>query len=514
MTIEENEDSAVRGLLGTAFADPEPPLRDLASGSIARGDAVRRRNRVFAAGGATLSVVAVIGTFAMVTGAAPAGRAHQSPANQVTSAASSPTVASPKGYLGFGPELGSLEKNQDVQNRLPALLQPLLPAGVTAAQVPVGRTTGIVSEATAVLTKPTGTTTATMWVGMASAKETDAMIHEAACPQSPPVSKGGTCTTRTVDGGTVYLAEYAATATDTARGQSLPADVVKPGTGNTIAGRTLSMLFIPTDRTEYAFSFRESTATAKIQYADHEPSDYMTGGIWPPPPTTDSTSAYDSSGPAMSADDLVGMLGKPGLQNLEYLLDPRTAVSQDTQTKVTDTEAQIVAAAAAALPSGVKVSVDVSLMQPQIMLIGPSGKNQLQWEVDKQTAQYKQQAFGWCPPNVVCTKREVPGGTLAVWMQKPTDSKLTVLSSTPSVYNYWFVPDDMSKPALAMTLETSADQTRLPGKSEPDPGQTYSVNDGPYAPAQVSTDQFLAAAQSGQLATAISTTTSLLATLR
>ncbi|MEY9857672.1 hypothetical protein ABH935_003280 [Catenulispora sp. GAS73] len=514
MTIEENDDSAVRGLLGTAFADPEPPLRDLASGSIARGDAVRRRNRMVAAGGAALSVVAVIGTFAVVTGAAPAGRAHQNPANQVTSAASSPTAPSPKGYLGFGPEIGSLDKTQDIRMRLPGLLAPLLPAGVTVAQQPSGNTVGFVNEANAILHAPTGTTAATMWVGMASGKETDTVIHEVACPQVPPGSKQGTCTTRSVDGGTVYLDEYAATATDTVRAQSLPADVVRPGTSNTIVSRTVSLMFVPTDRSKYAFSLTQSTATAKIQYVDHEPSDYMTGGVWPPPPAIDGTSAYDPSGPAMSADDLVGMLAKPGLANLEYLLDPRTAVSQDTQRRVADTKAQIVTAVQAALPTEVKVSVDVSLVQPEIMLTGPSGKNQLQWSVDKQTAQYKQQAFGGCPPNVTCTQREVPGGTLEVWMQKPTDSKLTVLSSSASVYNYWFVPDDMSKPVLAMTLETSADQTRLPSKSEPDPGQTYSVNDGPYAPPQVSADQFLAAAQSGQLATAISKTTPLLATLR
>jgi hypothetical protein len=515
MTIEENEDNTVRGLLGTAFAVPEPPLRDLASGSIARGDAVRRRNRMVAAGGVTLSVVAVIGTFAMVTGAAPAGRAHQNPANQVTSAASSTTAVSPKGYLGFGPELGSIDKTQDVQTRLPGLLQPLLPAGVTAGQQSSGNTMAPVNVPAAVLTGPTGTTNATMWVGLAPAQgKKDDTIRQVACLQVPPGSKGGTCTTRSVDGGTVYLDEYAATATDAVRAASLPADVVKPGTGNTIVSRTLSMMFVPTDRTKYAFSFTETTAPAKIQYADHEPSDYMTGGIWPPPPVFDSVPAYDSSGPAMSADELVAMLGKPGLDKLEYLLDPRTAVSQNTQTKVADTEAQAVAAAEAALPSGVKANVDGSAMQPQMMLTGPTGKNQLRWEADSQTVQYKQQTLGWCPPNVTCTKRAVPGGTLEVWAQKPTDSKLTVLSNTPFVYNYWFVPDDMSKPALAMTLETSANQTGLPGKSEPDPGQTYSVSDGPYAPAQVSADQFLAAAESGQLATAISKTTSLLATLR
>ena len=520
MTIEENaenaenDDGAVRGLLGTAFAEPEPPLRDLASGSIARGDAVRRRNRMVAAGGAALSAVAVIGTFAVVTGAAPAERTHQNPVNHVTSAASSSIAPSPKGYLGFGPELGSLDKTQDIRLRLPGLLAPLLPSGVTVAQQPSGNSMGFVNQANAILGSSTGTTAATMWVGMASGKETDVMIRQTACPQLPPGSKQGTCATRSVAGGTVYLDEYAATATDTVRAQSLPADVVRPGTGSTIVSKTVAMLFVPTDRSKYAFSFTQSTATALVLYVDHEPSDYMTGGVWPPPQAIPSTSAFDPSGPAMSGDDLVGMLAKPGLANLEYLLDPRTAVSQETQTRVADAKAQIATAAQAALPTEVKVSVDVSMVQPNMILTGPSGKNQLRWQIDDQTALFKQQTFGWCPPNVTCTKRAVPGATLEVWTQKPTDSKLTVLSNTPSVYNYWFVPDDTTEPALAMTLDTSAEQTGMPGRSVPDPGQTYSVNDGPYAPPQVSADQFLAAAQSSQLATAISKTTSLLATLR
>ena len=512
MSIEENDDSAVRGLLGTAFADPEPPLRDLASGSIARGDAARRRNRMVAAGGAALSVVAVVGTFAVVTGAAAAGRGHQGPAKQVASPASSTGSASAKGQLGFGPQIGNVAKTQDVQTRLAGLLQPLLPVGVTAGQPDPGNNS-MFDGATAILTRRTGTTVATMWVGIAPPKED--LIRQVACPQvAKGTDKGGTCTTRSVPGGTVYFDEYAATATDTVRGQPLPADVVKPGTGDTIVSRTLTMTFVPADRTKYAFSFTERTATGTVQYVDHEPSDYMTGGVWPPaPPSVTVVPASDPSGLALSADDLVAMLAKPGLDTLESVLDPRTAVSQDTQKRLAGAETQIVAAAQAALPSGVKLTVDTSMMEPRMILTGPTGKNALQWEVHAQTAQYKQQTLGWCPPNVSCTKRTVPGGTLEVSIQKPTDSKLTVLSDTPSLYDYWFFPDDVSKPALSMTLQTSAEETGEQVRTVTDPGHTYSVANGPYAPAQVSTDQFLASVANGQLATAITKTASLMATL-
>jgi hypothetical protein len=64
-----------------------------------------------------------------------------------------------------------------------------------------------------------------------------------------------------------------------------------------------------------------------------------------------------------------------------------------------------------------------------------------------------------------------------------------------------------------MTLDLNATRTGAAPRSIPDPGHTYSVSDGPYVPVQVSADQFLAAAQSGQLTTAISKTTPLIATL-
>jgi hypothetical protein len=120
-----------------------------------------------------------------------------------------------------------------------------------------------------------------------------------------------------------------------------------------------------------------------------------------------------------------------------------------------------------------------------------------------------------CPPvNVTCTKKTVPGGTLEVWTQKPTDSKMKILSDTPTAYDYWYVPDDMSKPASAMTLTTAADQVGLPVTAKPDPGETSSASDGSYEPVQLTADQFVAMAQSGQLATAISTTNALLASLQ
>ena len=193
MSIEDNEhatdvtDATVHGLLGTAFAESEPPLRDLASGSIARGDAARHRNRMAAAGGATLSVVAVLGTFALVAGAGPAKHGPPNPASPATSPS---TSASPTRPLGFGPVPGGVDKNLDIKERLPALLQPLLPSGITAGKVPP---TELPDEglATGLLTGPTGTNQVQMWVGTAPADDT--AVRQATCSD-------GTCTSRSVDG--------------------------------------------------------------------------------------------------------------------------------------------------------------------------------------------------------------------------------------------------------------------------------------------------------------------------
>jgi hypothetical protein len=500
MSIEEHEETTVRGLLGTAFDAAEPPLRDLASGSIARGDATRHRNRLFTAGGAALSVVAVIGTFAAVTGATPVKPGHPAPAQQVTSAA---TSASPTGTLAFGPTLNNIDKQLDIRNRLAALVQPLLPAAITAGQVPVDAMPQP-DQSTVFLTGSTGTNQAAMWVGNAPAE--DSRVREAVC------SQGGNCYSKAVDGGTLHFEEHAYTSLDLVRGAGFPADVLKAGTSKTITGRALSMVFVPNDRSRYAISFTESTTTANPQYADHEPSDYATGGEWPPQ-IVSSQHAFDSAGLLMSPDDLAALVAKPGLDKVENLLDPRTAVSPQTQAQIKDISSQILAAAQPAMPAGVTAGIDLSSPQAQLVVTGPTAKNVVTWQSGPQSAQQRQQAVGWCPPNVTCTKRTVPGGLLVVWNERPMDSKGTILEQTPSSYEYWFLPDDTSKPEVTMTLDLNATRTGAAPRSIPDPGHTYSVSDGPYVPVQVSADQFLAAAQSGQLTTAISKTTPLIATL-
>ena len=495
------DDGTVRGLLGTAFADAEPPLRDLASGSIARGDGQRRRNRMFAVGGATLSAVAVMGTFALVSGATPGRHGNQGPVNQVTSAASS---ANPSGKLPFGPVGSSVQKLLDVKWQLPGLLQPLLPQGITAG--PPATDFGLDPRSPALLTGATGTNQVTMWVGTAPTSQAD-VLKAIPCPSKMD------CQTKAVQGGTVYIHQGSTTAADVLRGggDHFPADTLKASAAKTIAAEDLSVTFVPGDRSKYAFNIEVSTTTAKFQYADHEPSDYPTGEAWPPD-LNGNDSSFDPAGLMVSADDVIAMLAKPGLNRLESLLDPNTAVSKGTQVKFTQTASQIAAAAAPALPAGVKAGIETSMMQVNLVVTGSTGKNVVTWETGSQST-YRQNV-NWCPPNVNCSNKAVPGGRLEVWAEKPMDSKGTISTDGFSSYEYWFFPDDTSKPGVTMTLETDASRTGVPVQVITPPGQTYSETDGPYALPQVSADQFAAAAQSGQLSAAIAQTTPLLATFR
>ena len=505
MSIEENEDIAVRGLLGTVFAGAEPPLRDLASGSIARGDAARSRNRkLLATGGAMLSVAAVIGTFAVVTGATPGKHGNPNPVNQQTS---EPPPVKPTGYLGFGPRTVGIDKIQDLQNRLSAALQPLLPAGITFGQVRYRSDLMSQDQVGGILSGPTGANVATMWVGLVPPTETDSIVRQVAC------RPGGTCRTRTVDGGTVYLDEHINTEADQVlTGSGFPPDVLKPGTEKNIVSRTLSMTFVPADRAKYAFNIKLAAATAKVQYADHEPGDAEPGIPWPP--TWNTPAAYDPSGLLLSADDFTAMLAKPGLDKVEYMLDPRTAVSREAAAEIAAAEGRAVSAAEAALPPGMKVSLDISKPEPESTLAGPTGGNQFFWQSMVLAAKDRQQQFT-CSPSDACSKRTVPGGTLEVMINNPPDSNHPA-SQIWSVYHYWFLPDDLSKPVLSMTLGTEplAAQSSSSDPAATGPAKTSPAQHGPYAPVQVSADQFLAAAEDGRLATAITATQALTAAFR
>lgn len=315
---------------------------------------------------------------------------------------------------------------------------------------------------------------------------------------------------RKLDGGTVYVYEQASAAEDQAIPSSPLHDVLKPGTEKDIVSRTLAMTFVPDDRSKYVFHFVVQAATAPMQFVDHAPADIERGIPWPPASLV--MPELDPSGPLVSGDDLVAMLAKPGLDRLEYLLDSRTPVSKDAAAEAAAAEGRLAAAAEAALPAGLTVGVDDSMTEPQLMVTGTKGKNQLYWTAFVLNAQERQQSYGNCLAGDGCTRRTVPGGALEVMAQYP-NGESTTPSDNPAMDHYVFLPDDLSKPVLDMVLNalplTPQNSSLDPTAS---PGQIPKIH-GPYAPLLVTPDQFVAAAEDGRLATAIATTKSLIAAL-
>ncbi|MFL6114553.1 MAG: hypothetical protein ACJ786_24850 [Catenulispora sp.] len=464
MNIEDHEDTAVRGLLGTAFATAEPPLRDFASGSIARGDAARRRNRLFAGGGAVLSAVAVIGTFAAVTGTTP-------PATKPRPGATSPTST---GTVGSVYATSEIARVQDLRMHLPALLQPLLPAGIRVEAMPADYGPG--PSARFLLTGPVGTTT--LDPSSNSVPTDPSRDRTIGCLQE------GSCDVKPVPGGTVYSNVQKYTAIKLIGG--LPQTVLRPGTESTVVVEHAYLTFIPADRTKPMFQIAEGTQIAPIQYVETPPAAYAEQGNapWPPDLNAGFKSASNSSGVLLSTDDFAALVAKPGLAKVEQEMAPDKPIAQDALAVLADLGSQVTAAGAEVLPAGLKLSLAAD-RPARLSLDGPTGSNALTWQTEKQTAQSKQQALGSCPPNVKCDTKPVPGGLLVTWTEWPTDSKLVKTSDTPSAYQYTLLPNDTSKPEVVVTLGTRDTMT------------------GKQSTPQMTADQFLTLAANPRLQDAI-----------
>lgn len=436
MSIEDNEAAVMRGFLATAFGTAEPPLRDLASGSIARGDDARRRVRWYTAGGAVLSAAAVAGTLALAGG---------------TGTTVKPTPVS------TGPAVGKQSpttqpvdpsaKVKDIAMRLPGLLQPLLPAGITIQVAPSTYTQ--MNDNDFLLTGPTGTTQIAPTGGKVDWSASD--DRKMGCLQ-----KGG-CEVHPIAGGTVYVNASSTTAAE--QTANLPHGSLQPGTENTVVQREAWLMFIPADRSKQYLQIREATTVAQVQFAAKAPAGW-TSGSWPPalvPPGMKQAS--DPRGLAISADAFAAMATAPGIADVETLLDPDTPAAPAAVTAVADLDAQIGRLLAPLLPPGVTVgaAADLRTAAPgSVLLTGASGQNNmLHMATMKQDAGLQGLKDGCPDASVQCDHRKVPGGQIAVWIQKPTDSNLHPTADKPNTFQYFFIPDDTSKPAVTFDLTTN-----------------------------------------------------------
>ncbi|NUP51597.1 MAG: hypothetical protein HOW97_30410 [Catenulispora sp.] len=451
MSIEDTEAGLVRGFLGTAFGDAEPPLRDLASGSIARGDRARRRVRWYTAGGTVLAAVAVVGTFALTAGNGGAGvptpgaSATPKPVPKLVPKPVPPDPAVGNQGANTRP-VDATAKTEDVQMRLPGLLQPLLPAGIGIQVAPAGYSA--MNSNNFLLTGPTGTTQLSAAGGRLDWSASD--DRHIGCLQA------GGCDVRGVSGGTVYVNDSVLTAN--AQVVNLPSGSLRPGTEKTVVARDVWMTFIPADRSKPYLQFREATSVAPVPFVAKAPAGW-TGQSWPPALIAPGMQqASDPHGVAISADAFAALAVAPGIAEVESVLDPYTPASQSAVTAQTDRNSQITALLAPVLPKGVTASVtaDLSGVAPgSVLLTGASGQNMLGMTTMKQDAGL-QHMMANCPSGLLrCDRRRVSGGQLVVWVQEPTDSNLHPTANKANNFQYMFAPDDTSKPAVEFSLTTN-----------------------------------------------------------
>ena len=129
--MTDDADLMVHAMIGRLFEEPEPTHRtDLADSAIAHGMAATRR-RGFAVAGATLSVLAVVAGAAVVSGGSQGGGSF----------GAGDTGASSQAYEDSRPTYA--DRQREVSEQLPAVLRPLLPAGVTVSPDQTQAGTGV-----------------------------------------------------------------------------------------------------------------------------------------------------------------------------------------------------------------------------------------------------------------------------------------------------------------------------------------------------------------------------------
>jgi hypothetical protein len=259
-----------------------------------------------------LGAFAVLGVFAAVSGTVPGSTppAKVVPAKPTPTLKVVPTDPGESAYL------------RDIDTRLPGLLQPLLPAGITAqaapddAKQPPGRTV--------MLTGPAGTNTLRLLVQTAD-------VHLAsgdsqACSELLPEigAPGHVCTTVRVAGGRLFSGEI----DDNVKNSlgAFPDDAFKPGMATAIYVRNYFYAFAPDQPGRGIVRMNLVAQTMDIPWAAKTPKDWPAG--YPPfAPDFPRVVALgnDPEGALLTSGQFLGLLSEPGWGAVEALLDPGVA---------------------------------------------------------------------------------------------------------------------------------------------------------------------------------------------
>ncbi|GAA1991221.1 hypothetical protein GCM10009838_63330 [Catenulispora subtropica] len=414
-------DEDVRRMLSGAAMRNEKEHRDLIGPAVEIVLHRRRLMRTYGAAGSGLMVAAGATVAIWLSGSSTEAR-------PVPAASSTPTVsaAPPTGQTVW-------DKNHDISSRLPGILNPLLPKGLS-----VVRSTSQVPNSGYQLVGPTGSNDFSL---TSSPKgQRNRAMEEGGCVV------GGVCSQRTVPGGTLYIQTKNFTADY--GGNSGYA----PGTGKQVLTVNAEYEFLPAAADGHVVDVALATTVSHEQYAARAPKDWG-DAPWPPP--AQPNTSFNASGALLSPDDFMALISKPGFSAVSTLLDPDSPVDQATLERHKTADATIAAAVKPILPPGLTLAISNgstgAAQRSELVLTGPSGANLFSWQARPQVKTW-QHGFA-CERHTQenCTWKEVPGGEVQVVHTSGSmqalggashyaDGQTSAVISGGDVYTY--LPDD------------------------------------------------------------------------
>lgn len=388
------DDDDVRRMLGKAVMKEEKLERDIVGSAVGIVLHRRRRARMY---GATASGLAVaMGATALIWATGSSVPAHrEQPAASTTTAVSTSTepAADPSAW----------DKNHDIFYRLPGLLNPLLPEGMSLMKSGTS-----LPDTDFWLKGPTGTNNFNL---SAVTKSERNKAMEDGCVV------GGVCSHHDVPGGALYIATKNFTADyGGATGWAV-------GTAKQVLSFADEYEFVPSAADGMVVDVTLSGTVSFEHYAPHPPSDHYQGS-WPPSPPP--AGAFDASGDLLSADAFAALVAKPGFAAVAKLLDRSSPVDKATLARHKAADAAITAAVKPVLPPGLTLAIGDDQGLPggsTLVLTGPSGANEFSWTAEPQVNDWHHSQACQSHTAANCTTKEVPGGQIEVTHTSDTAAK-------------------------------------------------------------------------------------------
>lgn len=378
------EDDDLRRVLSQVAMKDRTQQRDIVGPAV---QIVLRRRRKARAYGAAVSGLAVAMGASAIVWAGGGSAARPGPANPGTTSVSAPGQDAAKASLW--------DKEHDIYSRLPGLLNPLLPSGLSLEK---NEDSLPVHDGDFWLRGPSGTNEFTL---SGAAKSVRNRAMETTCVP------GGVCSHHPVPGGTLYIA----TKNFTADSGGTP--YFAPGTDKQVLSFTDEYEFVPSADDGTVIDLTMSAEVSKEHYTAYPPSaDWQ--GQWPPP---EPTKAFDASGVLLSPEEFAALIAKPGFGAVTAVLDQHSPVSPATLARHKAADRAIEAAAKPVLPPGLTLSIATDgKLSPEddMTLTGPSGANEFSWSAVPQVKNWQRGQVCSSPAEPDCTWKEVPGGVIQI----------------------------------------------------------------------------------------------------